>query len=210
MVSGIDAHKSYLLDKERIRTSLSNLNNHVNPAETSDVFDILIAEGAEDLYNYLKWLGLANDSNLIVLSSQHHYYYEEDDMRNVRTVVNLKPLNQIKNIGAVLKSTYNLMPPESNFIGCFAENKKLMEYFIDDGSYSVGQNTNSEVLEQGIVSTIPFLNMIYSFIDFKTNRYMTKRGVNLLFKTHGFRILDMVEQNHLTYFHAQKLRIIPE
>ena len=108
MVTGIDAHKSYLLDKERVRASLSNLNNHLNRVETSDVFDILIAEGAEDLYNYLKWLGLANDSNLIVLSSQHHYYYEEDDLINVRTVVNLKPLNQIRNLGASLNPPYCL------------------------------------------------------------------------------------------------------
>jgi hypothetical protein len=210
MVNRIETFKSYLVEKENVRTSLNQTYGPVNSIETSDISDIMIAEGGEDLYNYAKQLGLANDTNFIVLSSQRHYYYEEDELKNVRTVINLKPLNQIKNIGTFLQSTYNIMPPESNFIGCFAENKTLLEYFVNDGATPNSVNAHSEALEQGIVSTIPFVNMIYSFIDSKTNRYLTRKNVNLLFEAHGFRILDMVELNHLTYFHARKIRILNE
>jgi hypothetical protein len=210
MVNRIETLKSYLVEKENVRTSLSQTYSRVNSIETSDFSDIMIAEGGEGLYNYAKWLGLANDNNLIVLSSLRHYYYDEDELKNVRTVINLKLLNLIKNIGAFLQSTYNIMPPESNFIGCFAENKPLLKYFVNDSSSSNSLNGHTEALEQGIVSTIPFLNLIYSFIDSKTNRYLTRRNVNLLFEAHGFRILDMVELNHLTYFHAQKVRISTE
>lgn len=210
MVSRIDVQKSYMLDKETVKAGLNHLSTPVNLIETSEVIDIMMAEGGEELYNYIKLLGLANDSNLVVLSSQRHYYYEEDDLKNVSTVINLKPLNQIKNLNVLLQSTYNLIPQESNFVGCFVENKKLMGYFVNDTSATTTNNIHSEALEEGIVSTIPFLNMIYSFIDSKTNRNMTRKSVNLLFESHGFRILDMAEKNHLTYFHAQKVRILPE
>jgi hypothetical protein len=210
MVNRIETYKSYLVEKENVRTSLTHTYSSVGFIDTSDIYEIMHAEGGEGLYNYVNWLGLANDKNLIVLSSQRHYYYEEDELKNVRTVINLKQLNLIKNLSVFLQSTYNIMPPESNFIGCFSENKKFTEYFINDGSSNISLNSHSEALKEGIVSTIPFINMIYSFIDSKTNRYMTKKSVNLLFETHGFRILDMVEQNRLTFFHAQKVRILTE
>ena len=210
MESGIETYKSYLVEKENVRASLTQEYSPVSFIEAGDIYEIMTAEGGEGLYDYVKWLGLVNDTNLIVLSSQRHYYYEEDELKNVRTVINLKQLNQIKNLSGLLQSTYNIMPPESNFIGCFSENKKFTGYFISDGSSDISLNSHSEALEEGIVSTIPFINMIYSFIDSKTNRYLTKKSVNLLFETHGFRILDMVEQNRLTYFHAQKIRILTE
>jgi hypothetical protein len=210
MVNGIETYKPYLVERENVRTRLTHSNSPANLIDTSDIYEIMVAEGGEGLYDYTKWLGLANDNNLLVLSSQRHYYYEEDELKNVRTVINLKQLNLIKNLSVFLQSTYNIMPPESNFIGCFSENKKFTEYFINDDSSYISLNSHSEAVEEGIVSTIPFINMIYSFIDSKTNRYLTKKSVNMLFETHGFRILDMIEQNHLTYFHAQKIRILTE
>jgi len=57
----------------------------------------IIDEGGENFYNYLKSLGLSKKSNLLVLSSKQHYFYDESDLRDVRTLVNLKRLNLIKN-----------------------------------------------------------------------------------------------------------------
>lgn len=210
MTNRFEAQKLDVIENKRVRTSLNFGSSPVYSTGTNEVLDILIAEGGESLYNYVDWLGLVNDPNLIVLSSMRHYYYEEEDLKNVNTVVNSKQLNQIKNLNSLFQTIYNIIPPKSNFIGYFAEKGKHREFHVNNSSSAEGSVINSDALENGIISRIPFLNMIYSFMDSKTNRYMTRRNVNLLFETHGFKILDMTELNGLTYFLAQKVRVFVE
>ena len=45
---------------------------------------------------------------------------------------------------------------------------------------------------------------MYSIIDFRTNRYLTRRAVTNLLKESGLELVGMTEINGLTYFHAQK------
>jgi hypothetical protein len=45
---------------------------------------------------------------------------------------------------------------------------------------------------------------MYSFIDLKTNRYLTGRTVANLLEESGLQIVGMTERNGLTYFHARK------
>jgi len=52
--------------------------------------------------------------------------------------------------------------------------------------------------------------MLYSMIDSKTNKYMSERSVSLLLEDNGFKVFDMTELNGLTYFLAQKTRVIDE
>jgi hypothetical protein len=188
-----------------------------NPAGTSidltdnkSISEILIAEGCESFADYIDWLGLGKDPNLIILSSTQHYYYDEDDLKNVSAVVNLKQLNQIKNLDVLFKTIFKIIPQKSNFIGCFAEKNRHLEFPLKNSSTSKTSDTNSEALENGIVSRFSFLNLIFNIMDSKTSRYMTRRDVYQLLDTHGFKIMDLTELNGLTYFLAQKVRIVLE
>jgi hypothetical protein len=188
-----------------------------NPAGTSidltdnkSISEILIAEGCESFADYIDWLGLGKDPNLIILSSTQHYYYDEDDLKNVSAVVNLKQLNQIKNLDVLFKTIFKIIPQKSNFIGCFAEKNRHLEFPLKNSSTSKTSDTNSEALENGIVSRFSFLNLIINIMDSKTSRYMTRRDVYQLLDTHGFKIMDLTELNGLTYFLAQKVRIVLE
>jgi hypothetical protein len=210
MEDGFQTHKIDIADNKRIRTSLNDSSVSTDLTEPSDVKNILRTEGGESLYNYVEWLGLVNEPDLIVLSSQHHYYYTDEDLKKTNTIVNLKQLNQVKNLSVLLQSIFQLMPPKSNFIGCFADNKRYLENKTNGNSTHNGLTTNSEALEHGIVSKIPIVNMIYNFIDARTNRYMTRRDVVSLFEIHGFKVMDMTELNGLTYFCAQKVRVFTE
>jgi hypothetical protein len=64
----------------------------------------------------------------------------------------------------------------------------------------------AEAYENGIESRIPFINRMYSFIDSKTNRYLTKRAVTNLLKEVGLELVGMTDLNGLTYFHTRKNR----
>jgi hypothetical protein len=154
--------------------------------------------------------GLTKDPNLLVLSSLHHYYYDAEEMINVKTVVNLKELNQIKQIKDFLYSFFHILPPDCIFIGCFIDNKKQGSFILSDNTYDYHCKRNSEAIENGIASHSPFLNRIYSMIDLKTNKYMSERSVSILLEDHGFRVLDMTEINDVTYFSAQKVKVIAE
>ena len=189
------------------------INPYINPGDTplslvknNLVFEILTAEGCENFVNYIEWLGLAKDSDLVVLSSQHHYYYDAEEMKNVKTVINLKELNQIKQINSFLHSIFHILPQKSNFIGCFVDNKKQNGFVLRNNSSDYHSKRNSDAIENGIVSRIPFLNMIFSMMDSKTNKYMSGTSVTFLLEAHGFKVLDMTELDGIIYFCAQKVR----
>jgi hypothetical protein len=166
------------------------------------VFENLVEEGCEHFFPYLDCVGLAKASDIVFLSSSHHFFYDEEELKDVKTVVNLKPLNNIKNIRSLLHSIYYLLPQKSNFVGCFVNNKK-QNLFSENAVVSQG---NADSYENAIESKIPILNRMLSFIDQKTNRYLSPRGVTVILEESGLKVLDMTEINGLTYFYASKIR----
>ena len=171
----------------------------------SEAVDNLISEGGEGFYNYVNRIGLANDSNLIVLSSQHKYYYDSEEIDKVRTVINLKELNLIKQISSLLHSHLRFLPLRCNFVGCFVNNEKTDRYALRKSSCYNEKIKNNDKVELGIISRFPFINMLYSIMDSRTNKYMSERLVTSMLSVHGFKVIDMTELNGLTYFHSQKV-----
>ncbi len=152
-----------------------------NPA----IMKILSGEGRIFL-NYLKDLGLAKESNLMVISPGHQYYHKETDLRNVKTILNLEKLNLIKHLDRFLKILVRIMPPDSSFIGCFADVKSVKKKSIFHW-----------------LKKIPDRMKIYP--DPGKEYRMDRDNVANLFTTYGFRIMNMKEINGLTYFHIQNI-----
>ncbi|RPI71168.1 MAG: hypothetical protein EHM47_00225 [Ignavibacteriales bacterium] len=188
----------------RIGGNLGLLSNPADLSGAEIAVDNLIAEGGESFYNYVDWIGLIKDPDLIVLSAVHHYYFDNEDMKNINTVINLKQLNLIKNIDFFFRSIFKIIPKKSNFIGCFLDNKTQYKFAINNIKSQYHAKNNVDPFENGITSRSSFLNSVYNLMDSKTNRYMTGKDVSIHLKKNGFKILDMTEYNGLTYFHSQK------
>jgi len=186
-------------------TNLSGTANALN--KNNPVFKILSAEDSENFITYIEWRGLAKDTNLVVLSSLHHYYYDAEELNNVKTVINMKELNQIKQVKDFLHSIYNILPQKSNFIGCFVDNTKISQYVLRNSSSSQHKEKSTDDIENGIVSAVPFINRLFSIMDSKTNVYLSESSVTFLLEDFGFRVMDMTLINGFTYFHSQKVRI---
>ena len=195
-----------IIVKEKTRTNLSLPHNSIGLVETTDAIELLIAEMGEGFYNYVNWIGLAKDPNLIVLSSQHYYFYDAEEMNNVKTVINLKELNKIKRVKSLLQSYLHFLPQKSNFVGYFVDNKKIDRYVLRNSLSYFANKKRFEDIENNIISRIPFINMLYSKLDFKTDTYMSESSVTLLLGDYGFKIMDMTEHNGFTFFHSQKVR----
>ncbi|MCB9027543.1 MAG: hypothetical protein H6545_00270 [Bacteroidales bacterium] len=89
-------------------------------------------------------------------------------------------------------------------MGRFTDNK-LQNGFSDKyGNFPRICLKRQKPHENGIESRIPFINRMRSFIDLKTNRYLTGRTVANLLIESGLQIVGMIERNGLTYFHARK------
>ncbi len=184
----------------------------VSPKSRMDVFkpvtEILAIEGRKDFIDYIEWLGLDNNPDYIVLSSVHHYYYDEEELKKIDTVVNLIRLNEVKEIKTFLCSIYSSLLPNSNLIGCFTDSKKQNQYALKKTSSTSESKRISTAVENGIFSRIPLLNRIYSIIDSRTNKSLTRRNVTMLLEGHGFKVHDMTDIEGLTYFYARKVKVI--
>jgi len=159
---------------------LSMDENQNNP-----VFDNLLAEGGENFFHYVNWLGLAKDPNLMVLSSIHHYYYDFNDLKGVRTLINLKRLNRINHIDTFLNNVFRVLPVKANFVGCFKDNK------IRGG------------MAVPFYQSFRHFNKLINIFDSRTDRFLTRKDVIKLLESHKFRIVDMTEISNMTYFCAE-------
>jgi len=148
----------------------------------------MIAEDGGSFFNYLKKLGLSKENNLVVLSSRHHYFYDEDEMKNVRTLINLRKLNLIKYLDEFLFTLVRLLPPDTKFIGCFRD------------------CTPSGNSMTSLLNPIRLLKQKVNSLDFSGERSMNRNKVSLILESYGFKITNMTEMNGLTYFCSENVR----
>ena len=181
-------YKGEITNNQSIKADTGDKSVSMDENQNNPVFENLLAEGGENFFHYINWLGLPKDRNMMILSSIHHYYYDFNDLKDVTTIINLKKLNQINHIDTFINNVFHVLPPKAKFVGCFVDNK----------------------IRRGL--TMPFyrsfrsLNRLINIIDPKTDRFMTRKDVIKLLESHDFRIVDMTDISNITYFCAQNFR----
>jgi hypothetical protein len=178
-------YKSEIINYQPVKIDAGDKSVSMDDNQNNPVFENLLAEGGENFYHYINWLGLGKDPNLMILSSIHHYYYDFNDLKGVKTLINLKKLNEINHIDTFLANVFRVLPSEANFVGCFKDNKIR-------GGISVP-----------FYQSFKFLNSLINIVDSKTDRFMTRKDVIKLLESHDFRIVDMTEISSITYFCAE-------
>ena len=153
------------------------------PSFNPDNFS-LTAEGGRNFFRYLKSFNLPRGSDLLILSPNSHYFYDETELKNVRTIINLKKLNLLEDPNRFLQTLFLILPPNVNFIGCFSDRKAIT----------------------GIGFISEFSTRINNLLDAKTVRNLDKKTVSELLEKHGFKVIDMTEMSGLTYFYSCNVR----
>ncbi len=69
--------------------------------------------------------------------SRFHYYYDSEELKNVKTVVNLRKLNLIKDLNSFFNNVSMILPKKTDFIGCFA-----------DKGHTTGENLSSRAIQK--------------------------------------------------------------
>ncbi len=141
----------------------------------------MIAEDGGSFFSYLKELGLDRENNLVVLSSRHHYFYDEEELKRVKTLINLKKLNQIKYLDEFLATICKVLPENTRFLGCFIDNSHLAD---------------------SLLHPIRLLKQTVTRLDLLGEKNLTRKKVTDILESAGFKLDDMTEKNGLTYFCA--------
>jgi len=205
MDSGAVGNNSEVI-KDQTVSGATPKSKSVRKNHLSRLFDELSDSAREDLIEYLDRMGLVNEADLLVIPSTRHYFYDAEDMKGIKTVVNLRQLNHVREVREFLRNIVDLLPVRSNFVGCFVDNKAQNGFSDKYSNLPKDLSDKAEAYENGIESRIPFINRMYSFIDSRTNRYLTKRTVTHLLEECGLQIIGMTELNGLTYFWTQKVK----
>jgi len=205
MDSGILTYNSNITNENRDNLTLRKRALLVN-AKVNKSFKDISDRDREDFISFLEQQGLVNETGMLVIPSTRHFFYDAEDLKGVKTVINLKQLNHIREMREFIQTISDLIPQKSTFVGCFVDNR-TQNGFSDKYSNLSGQSIEKdEAYENGIESRIPFINRMYSFIDSRTNRYLTRRSVITLLEECGLKVVGMTELNGTTYFCTQKSR----
>ena len=191
-------------EDQRDRITFYQDRSRVEKIDNNPLFGKYIPDISDDFSFYLQKLYLAEDPNIIVLSSSNHYYYEAEDLKNVKTLVNLKQLNHINQVREFLDNIFSILPSKSYLTGCFSDNEDQIRFLSDSRKPDRKIDGQFDPAENGIASRNPFLNMVYNILDIKTNRYLTKKAVTRELEISGWKVVDMTEIKELTYFCALK------
>jgi hypothetical protein len=161
---------------------LSYERSKINP-----VLENILSEGGDDFFRYLTWIGLTKEPNLMVLSSMHHYYYDHNDLIGIRTLINLKKLNQVKHLDSFLHTLFRILPSKAYFVGCFK---------------SCSQQGNGVSISQ----PVKFFAGLINIFDPKTERNLSKKGAIKILEENNFKVIDITDINGMTYFWAQNVK----
>jgi len=184
------------------------VNNANRERKLNILFEELTDEVREDLITYLNRMGLAGEAQILVIPSTRHYFYDAEDLKGIKTVINLKQLNYVREIRDFLRKISEMLPNNSSFVGCFIDNKSQTGFSDKYSNLPRQLSEKAEAYENGIESRIPFINRMYSFIDARTNRYLTKRTVSHLLEECSLQLVSMTELNGLTYFCTRKAKSV--
>ena len=205
MNSGAVGNNSDIVNDDTVKGT-DPKNKTLRKSYLDHLLDELSDAAREDLIEYLDRMGLINEPEILVIPSTRHYFYDADDMKGIKTVVNLRQLNHIREVRDFLRTIVDLLPVKSNFVGCFVDNRTQNGFSDKYNNLPRDISEKAEAYENGIESRIPFINRMYSFIDSRTNRYLTKRTVTHLLEECGLQIIGMTELNGMTYFWTQKIK----
>ncbi len=170
-------------NSDNIYQTIISIESKYEKTDTSEFTLGLPVEEGKNFFRYLKNFNLSKDPDLLILPPNNHYYFDEKELHHIRTLINLKNLNLIKDLDSFLYTLARLLPDEANFLGYFSYNK----FSFTGDSLISGLYTRFN-----------------NFLDFRTDHNLDEKELSLRLHKYGFRIIDMTEMNGRTYFYAQK------
>jgi hypothetical protein len=171
------------------------------------LYNDLMSEAGEDIVRYLESFDLLQSRNFILLSSKRHYLYGPEELRLVKTVINLKPINQIEQINYTLRTMNRVLPMKGNFVGCFMDYKTVKKSMMQVNSSKIAYLLlMMHWIDSRFISQIPLINRVQYIMNPRKMKSLTSAETQRLLVNNGFSVKNITEINGLTYFISQKTK----
>ena len=175
-------------------------------AKSGSIYDYLAEEAGEEAFHYFERFSVTDDPNIILLSSVRHYIYTSVEFKKVKTLINLKQLNEIPEVENFLNTTNRVLPLKCNFVGCFIDNKSFKAEIKKKYPVVIKQLALLYFnIEKVLLPRTPLFNWLQFRINQKKLKYLTSKQVTKILNENGFHVIDMTEIKGLTYFISQKV-----
>lgn len=150
----------------------------------------LIASGGVSLFRYLMTNGLFGGPGVVILSRHDRATFGTVDMRRATTLITLRRLNMVKHLEIFLSSLSRILPPGTNFVGCFSPAKK---------ESTVTERPGKEY---------NFPGWFFHFSRMECHS-LNRSKVSEMLERNGLSLVNMKESNGVTYFHSRKIPGFP-
>jgi hypothetical protein len=90
----------------------------------------------------------------------------------------------MSDIDIFLDNLFIMLPANANFIGCFSDRKTALK-------------------RNGFLSGLS--TRVNNFLDMKLVHYIDKNTATEFLEKHGFKVVDMIEIDDLSYFYSQRV-----
>jgi len=137
-----------------------------------------------NIYDYVYTFVKRED--ILFLSENHFYFYNKKELKNIKAVVLLKPLNEIEKLDNTIHDLYSMLNKNTILCGKFIDNKHN-DIFTNFFQYT------------------KILEVFVDFVDKKITRLLSLTYVTSCLGAYNFKILNTTEINGITYFYSKKI-----
>lgn len=152
------------------------------------VLNALCADGYTDFCQYLKFMGLAGECDMMILSSLRYFYHDTNEFNRVKVLINLAKLNQIAHLDSFIRIIFSLLPERTSFVGCFHDNDR----FCPEDQSQVRSKFHQA-----------FNNKCGRVAGTK----LSERTVTMVLEKNGFRVFNISRINGTSFFYSEKTSI---
>jgi len=146
-------------------------------------------------------INLSVSERVLLLVGQKSYFSEEN-VDNLRAVVNLRPLNKIKNVKGYLLAMQKLIPDAGMFIGCVETYNDRKIRFKDSFRCFWNIAYTFDFLIHRVFPRLLFFENIYSYFTKDSYHVMSKAEVLGRLVYSGFDIVDFKVIEGMLYYVA--------
>ena len=167
--------------------------------------NLIIREAGKNVYNYLSEHCYINESNVGLISTTTPLNIENLQIKNIRTIINLKKVNDMRYINKFFETVNKKLPEAGIFMGCAETNKQRYKRISAKFSHFIGKIAIIlDFILTRIILKLPCIKYIYFSLTQGRGQMLSKAEVLGRLIRCGFEIIEFKEINDLTYFVVMK------
>lgn len=174
--------------------------------------ELIIKEQGEEATEFISKISDLNSPDVHVLKSNNVFNIEAISQDQCQSIINLTKINDINGINTFFKSVNHKLPEHGIFIGCVETQVQRKHRLLHKYPFIIAQiYFVFDFVFKRVFPKLKLTQRIYFFITAGRNRVLSKAEALGRLVFCGFKINQIKEIGHLTYFVAEKTnRVIPE